>query len=667
MTGHKKTKTGHIDEEREERRAIFLQFCKENLSEKEVDKIIDHQGLPSLSTLKKYPEYYSKLMELEAQNDAVKELQMRMKAKAEQQAGLQNWQEKLELFLTLDGLNKILPQLSVGALVLASNSFPSNLPELVLSELKRKWPNQEIGALERFVAHVQSEVRVVETEEVIGDQFEFCAGYWLVPNKKYLDIFPTRTIKERVVYTDLNKWIMDRCLETNAVVVGDPGIGKSTMLKVLFIKLKLSGETVFWVMESGRWVHHSNNVITTGTDAHLKKNLWISQDVWLLIDGKVSDVYLLKMRKAVVFSSPQKSNYHKFLKATSAMKLVLPPWTRDEVVSLFSEEHKSSTTKFPNGSPGFEMMMPFWRFLKAALKNASSKCETTHRTISRTNDVEQSTSSKVSATNTDETSMSENETSNGSGQKQVIAMSEIQSVPPKKSDFKNNHTSIPEGERKSTDSVSDYPKTFTDHDSSHESLVSGNQSISSKESDTKKDEHSTSDTATRSKEGSVSSKNSIELSNLPKILSYSDFQMMKETMDAISTKTYGLLSPKQVLEHLTFPMPKRVSRRLVLLIVRSLHNSSGEEMYQLVHDMVTVSRKRKPEDHELFFTKGSHLTLKLLKASVYELEREFAGENKKFIDAVLKNNFIMEYVNYCIKYLSQLFREQGLKHSFLIA
>jgi ABC-type oligopeptide transport system ATPase subunit len=166
---------------------------------------------------------------------------------------------------------------------------------------------------------------------VIQDGITEADGYLFLPDDKFKDVFPTRIIKERENYKVLNKWILERCKNTNAVVVGDPGIGKSTMLKVLFVRLKENGEAVFWVMESGRWVFHIDGHLTTGLESHKKKELWLPDNVRLLIDDKATDIYLSKMSKVIVFSSPQKHNYITFLKTMCAMKLVLPPWSREEV------------------------------------------------------------------------------------------------------------------------------------------------------------------------------------------------------------------------------------------------------------------------------------------------------------------------------------------------
>jgi hypothetical protein len=142
-------------------------------------------------------------------------------------------------------------------------------------------------------------------------------------------------MKFREKYTELNKWISDKCRKTNAVVIGDPGIGNSTMLKVLFSSLKEDKQTVFWVMESGQWDYYINNCISTGFRAHEKSALWVPEHVRLLIDGKATDLYLSEMSRAVVFSSPQKGNYNTLIKATFAIKLNLPPWSKEEVDSLF--------------------------------------------------------------------------------------------------------------------------------------------------------------------------------------------------------------------------------------------------------------------------------------------------------------------------------------------
>jgi hypothetical protein len=393
------------EEEIQLRRHIFLEFYSEDLFLKDGVKLVQSDEA-SLALQIKYEKYFQRLKELEqtrfkiavdneerlkavdktrrilekrAREEKQRAREEEQRAREEEQRAQKEeekefWLEKIGDFLSPDQAKSIVDKLSIGTLKFASTSFTSQLPEKVMTDVKRRWPKDERDSFTDFIQSLQS-VQQVDAEDVIHEEIELFNGYWVVPKDKYLDIFPTRVIKEQTVYAELIDWILEHCEGTNAIVVGDPGIGKSTMLKILFLKLRKQQQTVFWVMESGRWVYHCNNIITTGSDAHLKKALWIPSNVWLLIDGKVSDLYLRKMNRAVVFSSPQRGNYYTFLKQTFAMKLVLPPWTREEVESLFSDDYKAYPEMFPNGSPGFELMLPFWRYLKAGIQKINFRNE----------------------------------------------------------------------------------------------------------------------------------------------------------------------------------------------------------------------------------------------------------------------------------------------------
>jgi hypothetical protein len=98
-------------------------------------------------------------------------------------------------------------------------------------------------------------------------------------------------------------------------------------------------------------------------------------------------------------------------------------------------------------------------------------------------------------------------------------------------------------------------------------------------------------------EGSVSRIESIELSNLSKVFSHCDLKEMRKTR-----KTFGLLSPKQVLEHLTFPKPKEASVELIWLIVCSLNEPFGQKLFHSLYKMAAQSQKGNNEVPESFFT-----------------------------------------------------------------
>ena len=68
------------------------------------------------------------------------------------------------------------------------------------------------------------------------------------------------------------------------------------------------------------------------------------EDYWLLIDGKVKEDHLSKSSKAVVFASPQKLNYHEFIKQNGVI-LYMPTWSLKEVLKMATDEKLSEQMK----------------------------------------------------------------------------------------------------------------------------------------------------------------------------------------------------------------------------------------------------------------------------------------------------------------------------------
>jgi hypothetical protein len=153
-----------------------------------------------------------------------------------------------------------------------------------------------------------------------------------------------------------------------------------------------------------------------------------------------------------------------------------------------------------------------------------------------------------------------------------------------------------------------------------------------------------------SKQADDSNDNSSESSNPSKFLTYCDFKEMRKTLDAISKQLSGILSPEQLLKHLTFPMPKvakEASRELLLLIVSCLSKNPGEKLFG--------SHKRKYEE----FLNGNDEALKLYRICVTELDRDSTVTDRLY-EAVIKNKLIMEHVSDFLKELSELFQNHGL-------
>lgn len=121
----------------------------------------------------------------------------------------------------------------------------------------------------------------------------------------------------------------------NLVICGDPGIGKSSFALYVFPLLKQAGFKVVWVSESGSIIYFDGSTVIN--DLGSSPNVWLDDDGWLLLDGKVDAKYLDKTSKTVVFASPKRDNYYTFLKVSDAEILFMPPWSLNEVNTMIDK------------------------------------------------------------------------------------------------------------------------------------------------------------------------------------------------------------------------------------------------------------------------------------------------------------------------------------------
>lgn len=141
-------------------------------------------------------------------------------------------------------------------------------------------------------------------------------------------------------------------------IIGDPGIGKSTLAGAIFSHFSNNEKSndegfkrVFWAMESGTWIFFDGTNVTTGSYLN---EVWKCQDVLLLIDGSFKDPFLSKRKNCILFCSPDRSNYHKWIKMGEGRVFVMPPWSLQELENFFDSIPDASTDAKPNGLVMYE-------------------------------------------------------------------------------------------------------------------------------------------------------------------------------------------------------------------------------------------------------------------------------------------------------------------------
>ena len=150
------------------------------------------------------------------------------------------------------------------------------------------------------------------------------------------EFFPYKYIYKRKCYEILLESIIRVLPRKPVVVIGDPGIGKSSFIQYIFSKKINESEKqkIFWELESGDWYYFDGVKVIHGSG---DSEYWKPNNVLLLIDGKFRDRHLRKLNNTILFCSPQPQNYAKLIKKYNGAKFVMPAWNIEEINDFLRE------------------------------------------------------------------------------------------------------------------------------------------------------------------------------------------------------------------------------------------------------------------------------------------------------------------------------------------
>jgi hypothetical protein len=227
------------------------------------------------------------------------------------------------------------------------------------------YPADQENMLELTRQHILREISGQNSQARVTDVLESFTGDYDVPNVvvKGRDAIPfqmdTKFIFVRNCYLTMYKYILVQGSVGPVLICGDPGIGKSYFGLYMFCRMTLSKNKipvkVIRYMMSGDWIEFDGKNFRVGHG--WDNSRWRDEDTWLLLDGQEHISMLGKKCRVVLFASPQKDNYHSFIKQKSAVCFYMPEWTKKEVrlfltfvepsylVELVERDHNGATAE----------------------------------------------------------------------------------------------------------------------------------------------------------------------------------------------------------------------------------------------------------------------------------------------------------------------------------
>lgn len=326
----------HNHEEAAKARKEIFKFIFPNEDISLIDPIFFYQNYDQFSDfqLVRYQIYYRKLKELEKE-----------KKEYEQEQRKEQRKEYLELKLSQFYPTNILHliMISLPDRLFTDENFVIAKERLffIIHEIFRNYSDEKINyecdVIYSCLSGTESGQEI--NSDVYTPSFSDEGNLITIENPSS-EFYPSKFIFKRKCYEKLISPISKASITKPVAVIGDPGIGKSTFIGYIFSRLTKKCEDsevkikTFWEMESGDWRYFDGFNTQFGSG---DSDLWKSNDVLLLIDGKFKDKHLRKKNNIILFCSPQPQNYAKLIKAHSGAIFVMPCWDLDEIIEYISD------------------------------------------------------------------------------------------------------------------------------------------------------------------------------------------------------------------------------------------------------------------------------------------------------------------------------------------
>ena len=290
-----------------------------------------------------YPDYYFELKrrELKFQQGKQQE-ELEMERQIRNQVVIQSL-SALYATETLDLLCKNLP----------ANIFYEKVQNIdrksVLDALRITFTHGSESMLDNECKRIYSKLFGIQSDEELIDAIISIPQFpppndskiMIAPDTKS-EFFPHKYIYIRDCFETMSEAIERVVNYSPVAVIGDPGIGKTTFMRYMFLKIihESPNTKIYWETESGQWLFYNGLKFKSGSQDIVS---WAQDDVVVLIDGKLRSKYLRKQNNIILFCSPQPQNYTKLIKTYSGATFILPSWDIGELIDFIGRDENVCT------------------------------------------------------------------------------------------------------------------------------------------------------------------------------------------------------------------------------------------------------------------------------------------------------------------------------------